>query len=65
MPSDTTFNEQSFLLDFFTEIITRNTDGNGSYKNYSNFTQITGDSVGLMNRLLISGNPNPLWNMST
>ena len=65
MPGDTTFNEQAFLLDFFTEIITRNTDGNGSYKNYSNFIQITGDSVGLMNRLLISGNPNPLWNMST
>ena len=65
MSDDVKFNEQSFLLDFFTEIVTRNTDGNGNYKNYSNFIQVTGDSVGLMNRLLLKGNPNALWNLSS
>ena len=65
MSDDIKFNEQSFLLDFFTEIVTRNANASGDYYDYSNFIQIEGDSVGLMNRLLVRGNPNALWNLTT
>ena len=64
-PKEAKFNEQAFLLDFFSEIVERNIDVHTKrLKDYRHFIQITGDSAALTNRLLTAGNPNILWNLT-
>ena len=59
------FNEQGFLLDFFEETVYHNVDDKGQPYLYPNFVQLTDPSAGIMNRLLVSQNPNILWKLTT
>ena len=65
---DPQLNDQAFLLDFFTDTVTKNINRKvtpPAPKMYNQFVQLTGDGAGLMNRLQVAGSENILFGLTT